>query len=183
MSFIRSILTMNITEFQRIISEADKPVVVDFWANWCMPCKITKPILEKLAKEYDDKVDFLPIDADTSYDVLEHLKVIGIPTVLTLRNGKVIGRVTGAQNETGYRSMFDALAEGREVRVPMSGFDRLLRLGAGALLAMVGVSTGNWLVLGIGGIVAFLGVYDRCPIWKAVTKLILSKVMRQTPEQ
>jgi thioredoxin len=145
---------------------------VDFWAPWCMPCKMTKPILEKLAKEYGEKIEFLPIDADVSEDVLEHFKVIGIPTVLTIRGGEVVGRVTGAQNEAGYRSMFEALAEGREVKVPMSAFDRMLRLGAGALLVMVGMSTSNWLVLGIGGIVAFLGVYDRCPIWRALTGLL-----------
>lgn len=172
---------MNLTQFQQKVASADKPIIVDFWANWCMPCKVTKPILEKLAKEYGDKVEFLPIDADQSRDVLEHFKVIGIPTVLTIRGGEVVGRVTGAQNEAGYRSMFEALAEGREVKVPMSAFDRMLRLGAGVLLVMVGISTSNWLVLGIGGIVAFLGVYDRCPIWRALTGLISSKILRKTP--
>lgn len=163
---------MNLTQFQQKVSSADKPIVVDFWAPWCMPCRVTKPILEKLAREYGDKVEFLPIDADVSRDVLEYFKVIGIPTVLTIRGGEVMGRVTGAQNETGYRSMFEALAEGREVKIPMSAFDRMLRLGAGALLVMVGISTSNWLVLGIGGIVAFLGVYDRCPIWRALTGML-----------
>jgi len=163
---------MNLSQFQQKVSAAEKPLVVDFWAPWCMPCKMTKPILEKLAGEYDSKVEFLPVDADNSRDVLEHFKVIGIPTVLTIRNGEVVGRVTGGQNETGYRAMFDALADGREVKVPMSAFDRMLRLGAGALLVMVGISTGNWLVLGIGGVVAFLGVYDRCPIWRALTGML-----------
>ncbi len=163
---------MNLTQFQQKVSSADKPIVVDFWAPWCMPCKVTKPILEKLAREYGEKVEFLPVDADVSRDVLEHFKVIGIPTVLTLRDGEVVGRVTGAQNEAGYRAMFEALAEGREVKIPVSAFDRMLRLGAGALFVMVGISTSNWLLLGIGGIVAFLGVYDRCPIWRALTGML-----------
>jgi thioredoxin 1 len=94
---------------------------------------------------------------------------------LTIRDREVVGRVTGAQNEAGYRAMFEALAEGREVKVPMSAFDRLLRLGAGGLLVMVGLSTSNWLVLGIGGIVAFLGAYDRCPIWRALTGMLKRK--------
>jgi thioredoxin 1 len=171
---------MNLSQFQQKVSSADKPIVVDFWAPWCIPCKVTKPILEKLAREFDGKVEFLPIDADVSRAVLEHFKVIGIPTVLTIRGGEVVGRVTGTQNEAGYRAMFEALAEGREVKVPMSAFDRMLRLGAGALLVMVGISTSNWLVLGIGGIVAFLGIYDRCPIWRAVTKLVSSKILQRT---
>lgn len=173
---------MNLSEFQQKVSSANKPIIVDFWASWCVPCKVTKPILEKLGVEYGEKVEFLPIDADQSRDILEHFKVIGIPTVLTIRGGEVVGRVTGAQNEAGYRAMFEALAEGREVKIPMSAFDRMLRLGAGALLVMVGISTSNWLVLGIGGIIAFMGVYDRCSIWRALTKYISSRIMRQIPE-
>lgn len=172
-------LTMNLTQFQQAVSSSGKPVVVDFWAPWCAPCRLTKPILETLAREYKDKVAFLPVNADESRELLEHFRIFGIPTVLTLRDGEVVGRVTGAQNEAAYRALFEALAEGRQVKIPLSPFDRMLRLGAGALLVMVGISTGNWLVLGIGGIVAFLGVYDRCPIWRALTGLLSSKILRK----
>ena len=167
---------MNITEFQKRISQADKPIIVDFWASWCVPCKITKPILERLATEYSGKIEFIPIDADLSRDVLEQFKVIGIPTVLAIRNGEVAARITGSQNEAGYRAMFEALAKGREMKIPMSALDRMSRLGAGALLVMYGLSSGNWIVLGIGSIIAFLGVYDRCPIWKAISGMIQAKM-------
>ena len=166
---------MNITEFQKRITQTEKTIVVDFWANWCVPCKITKPVLEKLADEYSAEIEFVPIDADLSRDVLEQFKVIGIPTVLAIRNGEVSARITGAQNEASYRAMFEALAEGRELKVPMSALDRMFRLGAGILLVMYGVSSNNWLVLGIGGIIAFLGIYDRCPIWNAITGMIQAK--------
>ena len=66
----------------------------------------------------------------------------------------------------------EALTEGRDMKIPMSTFDRLLRLGAGAMLVMYSISSGNWLVLGIGGVIAFLGIYDRCPIWNAITGMI-----------
>ncbi|MBI5954216.1 MAG: thioredoxin [Chloroflexi bacterium] len=160
---------MNQAEFQQRISNAGKPVIIDFWASWCGPCMMTKPILDKLGKEYAEKVEFMPVNADESREVLEQFKVFGIPTVITLRDGKEAGRVTGAQNEAAYRAMFEALAEGREVKVPMTAFDRILRLGAGAALVVIGINTGNWLVAGIGGIIAFMGIYDRCPIWQAVT--------------
>jgi thioredoxin 1 len=130
---------------------------------------MTKPILEKLGKEYAEKVEFMPINADDSREVLEQYRVFGIPTVITLRDGKEVGRVTGAQNEANYRAMFEALSEGKEVKVPLTQFDRMLRLGAGALFVMVGISTGNWIVAGIGGVIAFMGIYDRCPIWRALT--------------
>jgi thioredoxin 1 len=165
---------MNTSEFQQKISETSRPVIVDFWAAWCVPCTMTKPILEKLAKEYADKVDFIPINADDSRDILEHFRVLGIPAVLSLRNGKEVGRVTGAQNKENYRAMFQALAEDKEVKVPLTPFDRMLRLGAGALFVMVGISTSNWLVAGIGGILAFIAIYDRCPVWKAITSSLKS---------
>lgn len=136
---------------------------------------MTKPVLEKLGKEYAEKVEFMPINADDSREVLEKFKIFGIPTVITLRDGKEVGRVTGAQNEASYRAMFEALAEGKEVKVPLTQFDRMLRLGAGAAFVIIGVSNSNWLVAGIGGIIAFMGIYDRCPIWQAITGMFKRK--------
>lgn len=166
---------MNITEFQQKVSQTEKPVIVDFWAGWCVPCRMTKPVLEALAHEYADTVDFLPVNADDSRDLLEQFKVMGIPTVLTLRAGQVVSRVTGAQDESNYRRMFEAVAEGRDAGIPLAPFDRLLRLGAGGLLILVGVSTGNWLVAGAGAILAFLGIYDRCPVWAALRTALRSR--------
>lgn len=160
---------MNKTEFQQRIASTDKPIVVDFWAGWCAPCRMTKPILEKLGREYSGKVEFLPINADESREVLEQFRVFGIPTVISIRNGKEINRVTGAQNEAGYRSIFEALVQGREVKKLLTQFDRILRLGGGGLFIAVGVATSNWIVAAIGGVLAFMGIYDRCPIWNALT--------------
>ncbi len=166
---------MNKSEFEQKISESEKPIIVDFWATWCGPCMMTKPILDKLAKEYGDAVQFMPVNADDSREILEQYRVFGIPTVLTIRGGKEVGRVTGAQNEAGYRAMFEALSKGEEVKIPLSNFDRMLRLGGGGLFIMIGISTGNWIVAGIGGVLAFMGIYDRCPIWNAVTGIFKRK--------
>jgi thioredoxin 1 len=165
---------MNKQEFQQKL-ESNKPLFVDFWAPWCGPCMMTKPILDKLGREFAEDVEFLPINADHSREVLEQYRIFGIPTVIAFQNGKEVARLTGAQNEAGYRSVFEALAQGKEVKVSMTQFDRMLRLGAGGLFIMVGVSTGSWLVAGIGGILAFLGIYDRCPIWNALTGMFQSK--------
>jgi len=71
--------------------------------------------------------------------------------------------------------MFESLAEGKEVKISIAPFDRMLRLGAGSVLVMIGITTSNWLVAGIGGIVAFMGIYDRCPIWSALTGMLKRK--------
>ena len=166
---------MNAQEFQQKLNSTEKPIVVDFWATWCGPCMMTKPILDKLGKEYASNVEFLPINADESREVLGEYRVLGIPTVIAIKNGKEVARVTGAQNEAGYRAIFESLASGQEVKIPMTQFDRMLRLGAGGLLIMYGLPESNWIVVGIGAVIAFLGIYDRCPIWNALTRAFQRK--------
>jgi thioredoxin 1 len=166
---------MNTQEFQQKLESAEKPIVVDFWATWCGPCLMTKPILEKLGKEYAGDVEFLPINADNSREVLENYRVFGIPTVLAIQNGKEVARVTGAQNEAAYRAVFESLANGQEIKIPMSQSSRIFRLSTGALLVMIGVSNGNWLTAGIGGVIAFMGIYDRCLIWNTLTRMLQRK--------
>lgn len=170
---------MNLNEFQDFLSKTDKPVVVDFWASWCAPCRITKPILDRLAGEYQESVEFLPVNTDESPEVAQHYRILGIPTVLALRQGQVVSRLTGARDEAGYRSIFEALAQGQEIQAQLSPFNRVLRLSLGATFLLMAFSTGNWLVALIGGVIIFLGVYDRCPLWKALTGMIQRKFKPQ----
>ncbi len=161
---------MNRKEFDRQLRLRNRPVVVDFWAPWCGPCRITKPILEDLAAEYKGKVDLWQINADQSPEVLQSFKVFGIPTVLLFAQGKQIGRFTGAQSRDNFHAMFEALATGQaHVDVSLRPLDRIFRLGAGTILAIVGFNAANWWLVALGGILAFMGIYDRCPIWRAVT--------------
>lgn len=166
---------MNKTEFQQRIASTDKPVVIDFWAAWCAPCMSTKPVLEKLGREYAETVEFLPINADESPEILDQFRVFGIPTVIVIHNGKEIQRMTGAQNEAGYRAIFEASVHGRKANVSLTQFDRSLRLASGGLFILIGISTGNWIVAGIGGLLSFLGIYDRCPLWNALTGMLQRK--------
>lgn len=157
--------------FYEKISQNPRPVVVDLWAPWCGPCKMVKPILEKLAEKYAGLVDLWQVNADESQDLLHELKVYGIPTLIVYRNGKETRRLIGAKSAKELEGLFEALATGVEpVSAGLSSAARFFRMSAGLIVAAIGWSMdSNWLLLLIGGVLAFSAIYDRCPIWRAVT--------------
>jgi thioredoxin len=161
---------MKLSDFQHTIQNSSSPVLVDLWAPWCAPCRMTKPILEKLSMEYEGRIKFLTVNADESPEIARHYRVLAIPTVLAFEGGELTNRITGAQNEANYRRVFEAALLGEPMQLALSTFDRLLRLGAGLALIGVAFLTSNWVLALAGGALAFLGIYDRCPMVQALSK-------------
>ena len=96
-------------EQQVIAASMQMPVVVDLWAEWCGPCRMLKPILEKLAEEYQGRFRLAKVDSDQNQDIARQFAVRGIPTVIGIVNGREVARFTGAQPESSVREFLDKL--------------------------------------------------------------------------
>ena len=84
-------------DFQNEVLDADKPVLVDFTAGWCQPCKMIDPIVKQLAQDWDGKVKVVKLDADENPNIMMQYGVLGIPTLMLFKSGEVKERMTGFQ--------------------------------------------------------------------------------------
>jgi len=92
-----NITTLTDATFDEVIGSADKPILVDFWADWCGPCKMIAPILEEFATEQADKFAIAKLDVDANVATATKFSVMSIPTLLLFKNGEVAARLVGAK--------------------------------------------------------------------------------------
>nr|2YNX_A Chain A, LACA THIOREDOXIN [synthetic construct]2YNX_B Chain B, LACA THIOREDOXIN [synthetic construct] len=91
-----SVVQLNDENFDEVIKKNNKVVVVDFWAEWCGPCRMIAPIIEELAKEYAGKVVFGKLNVDENPEIAAKYGIMSIPTLLFFKNGKVVDQLVGA---------------------------------------------------------------------------------------
>jgi len=101
---IQMALTLTDQNFDTEVLQSGKLAVVDFWAVWCGPCKAIAPIIDDLSKEYDGKIVVGKVDVDTNMEVSMMYNVRNIPTVLFIKNGKVVDKQVGAASKSVYES-------------------------------------------------------------------------------
>ncbi len=93
------ILKLTDSTFDETISGAEKPVLVDFWAEWCGPCKMIAPVLEEISAEHQDKIQVAKLNIDENLDVTRRYEVMSIPTLLLFKDGEPEVRIIGARGK------------------------------------------------------------------------------------
>jgi len=99
------VVELNEANFDSAISEASKPVLVDFWAVWCPPCRVMSPIVEELARDYAGRAYFAKVNVDENQGLALRFRVMSIPSFLLFKDGRLVDRVIGAVGRSGLEAM------------------------------------------------------------------------------
>lgn len=172
---------MTRDEFLEQMQKSTRPVVVDVWATWCIPCRQMTPALDRVRDEFAGRVDVRKLDADSNPELVRELGVMGVPTMIVYRQGREVARRVGAQSEDRLRALFTAAESGLDAApTGLPGRERMLRLAAAVVVAVLGWMCGpSLLLLALAGLVFFSGVYDRCPIWQALAPRLSALIGRK----
>jgi thioredoxin 1 len=95
-------------DFEKEVIQSEIPAVVDFYADWCGPCRMVSPVIESLSKEYQGKVKFVKINTDESPEIAEKFNIMSIPTIMVFKKGEVLSRTVGAGPAAMYKQRIDA---------------------------------------------------------------------------
>lgn len=94
------VLELTTETFHSVVDSAPLPVVVDFWAEWCVPCKKVSPVLEEIAAEYGEKLAVAKVNVDSCPELAQEFQIMSIPTLLMFEAGQVVKKIVGAKSKT-----------------------------------------------------------------------------------
>lgn len=104
-----NVIVLNNDNFKSEVLESTLPVMVDFWAEWCGPCRMVTPIVEELASEMSDKVKVCKLNVDEARETAATYQVMSIPTMIFFKDGKIVTQQVGAQGKAAYMRIINDL--------------------------------------------------------------------------
>ena len=102
-------LKVESSSWDKEVLQADKLVVVDFWAAWCGPCQMVAPVVEELATEYSGKVKVMKLNTDENPEIAGKYRIMGIPTLMFFKGGKIADQIVGAASKSQLKAKIDSL--------------------------------------------------------------------------
>lgn len=100
-----SVISLNEKNFEEEVIKSEKPVLIDFWASWCGPCRMMSPVVDQIAEEMQDAVKVCKINIDEEENLAVKYNVMSIPTFIVFKNGKEAGRSVGVQDKEEIKAM------------------------------------------------------------------------------
>ena len=104
-------IAVSDSNFDQVVLQAKTPVLVDFWAAWCGPCRMVAPVVEELAKEYDGKVSFAKVDVDQNPKTASKYGIMSIPTLIIFKDGNPMSNIVGFRPKADLKQKLDAALE------------------------------------------------------------------------
>jgi thioredoxin 1 len=112
---MKKLLVLNENNFREEVFSPEIPILVDFWASWCPPCKMVEPVIEELAEEFDGKVKIAKINVDHNPKIATQYSIQGVPTFIIFNKGKERARCVGAQSKQQLKEIIKKVIEGIKV--------------------------------------------------------------------
>ena len=104
-----SAINLNRSNFEEVVLNTDKPVLIDFWASWCGPCRMQSPIVEELSDELEGSAVVAKLNVDENPEIAAQFSVMSIPTLVFIKDGKIVGRRTGVTPKATLLSMLNSV--------------------------------------------------------------------------